>query len=208
MSLIEILKWIIDNYGTVTAGLAIALSLFLFIKKWHKHAINSINLSIKFYDIFGNSPAQEIEGLCESIREEQSLLEIRQQISERYLKIGVYITDLEGKCTWTNDYLNQIFGRDSKDMLGFGWLIGIHKDDRNRIHGEWMYSVNNKIEFSSDYVICNGKNDLAIEVTSSAVAVVNDKKERQCYIGYVTINKITENCCSCEDKNVSKYEKS
>ena len=97
----------------------------------------------------------------------------------------MYICDKEGACTWTNEYLNNIFGLDSQEMLGFGWLTSIHRDDRKRVNEEWMYSINNNIPYDSYYLVINSRDNLLINVKTKALAVVDTNDEVQCYIGYL-----------------------
>lgn len=203
----DLIQWILNNYGTISAVGASILSTIIILKRWGNHAIRSIMLGNKFYSIFGVDPAKTIKEVHDSIRSAHDVLEIRQQISERYLKIGIYICDLSGKCTWTNDYINEIFGLDSRDMREFGWTSAIHPDDRKRVHEEWLYSINNGISYNCEYTICNEREDIAIEVRTDAVAVINDQGIKQCYVGFLTIYNITDKCCECRDPSKISYEK-
>jgi PAS domain-containing protein len=182
----DIVSWLVSNYGIVTAGITTAISLILFLKKWIKNAIRSFHLSNKLHSIFGDSPAEKIRDTQDLYDAAKSLLEARVSISEQWLKIGVYICDKDGACTWTNEHLNNIFGLDSKDMLGFGWLAAIDQDDRKRVNEEWLYSINNKIPYSSAYFIRNTRDNLLISIKTKALAVVDNEDEVHCYIGYLT----------------------
>lgn len=179
------ISWLIENYGVMTAVGATALSSFLFLKKWVKNAIRSLSLSNKFHTLFGDDPAEKIKNSQELHRYAKDLLSIRVSISEQWLKIGVYICNKEGECTWTNEYLNNMFGLDSQDMLDFGWLSSIYKDDRKRVNEEWLYAIHNKIPYDSTYLVVNHRDNLLISVKAKALAVVDNNDEVQCYIGYL-----------------------
>lgn len=200
----ELIRWIVENYGTISAVLAGLFSSYILIKKWGNHAINSIMLSNKFHNVFGTTPVETIHELHRKIREDFNILELRQQISERYTKIGIYITDLAGQCIWTNDYLNEIFGKDSRDMLGSGWLSGIHRKDRRHVHEEWVYSVKNGLNFSYEYTICNDKDRISIRARSIAVPVVDEHelKSLHSYVGYLVITEINNSPCDCEEEEI------
>ena len=181
----SVISWLFENYGVITAVGAAVLSSFLFLKKWGKNAIRSLSLSNKFHTLFGDDPAEKIKSTQELHRYAKDLLNIRVSISEQWLKIGVYICNKEGECTWTNEYLNNILGLDSQEMLGFGWLSSIYKDDRKRVNEEWLYAIRNKIPYDSTYFVVNNRDNLLIGVKAKALAVVDNDDEVQCYIGYL-----------------------
>ena len=110
----SVISWLFENYGVITAVGTAVLTFFLFLKKWGKNAIRSLSLSNKFHTLFGDDPAEKIKSTQELHRYAKDLLNIRVSISEQWLKIGVYICNKEGECTWTNEYLNNILGLDSQ----------------------------------------------------------------------------------------------
>lgn len=179
------IKFLMDNYGIVSAAGTAVLTSFLLLKKWAKNAIRTFTLSDRFHDLYGDDPAEKIKNTQELHRYAKDLLSVRVSISEQWLKIGVYICNKEGECTWTNEYLNNMFGLDSQDMLGFGWLTSIHRDDRKRVNEEWLYSINNNIPYDSSYLLINARDNLLISVKTKALAVVDNNEEVQCYIGYL-----------------------
>lgn len=183
-----LVSWLFDNYGLITAGLSTAVGTFLFLKKWIKNAIRSFNLSDKFHTIFGDNPADKIKEDQELHRFAKDLLEIRLSISEQWLKIGVYICDKNGACTWTNDHINNTFGLDSQDMLGCGWLSSIDNSDRKRVNDEWVYAIANKIPYDAEYKVVNLRDNLIISVKTKALAVVDQDDNVKCYIGYLREN--------------------
>lgn len=194
------LKFLIDNYGTIVGGCTILFGIITMIVRHYKNAIRSIMLGNHFYSIFGETPAQTIKEVHDAIKSAHNVLEVRQQISERYLKIGIYICDLSGRCIWTNDYLDTIFNRDSRDMDGFGWLQSVHPEDRQRVHATWMYSVSNGIDYNCKYTVCNYEDSISIELNSSAILVYNNSNIKHCYVGFVEILSIKEErCCEKEE---------
>ena len=197
----EIAAWILTNYGTITAILSLLLTIILAIKKWGMHAICSIMLGNRFISTFGGDPAEAINQLFYSIRASHEILEIRQQISERYLEIGVYISDLDGKWTWTNDCLGDIFGKDSREMLGLKWLNAVHSRDRQRVHESWSYCLTNDMDHQSTFTVCNCRSNISIEVRATTITVLGEGDQRQCYVGYLTVGKATKGCEDCDQED-------
>jgi len=183
----ELLNWVVSNYGTISLVVVFIFGLIVKIRSYIKHAINAIIIGHHFGRVFGQTPAETIKEIHETIQTAHDILQIRQQISERYLKIGVYMCDLEGRCVWTNDYINEMFGLDSTDMRGFGWLTGIHTSDRKRVFDEWIHAVKNNMGYSYEYTICNVRDEVSLLVKTTAVCVIDDNNEKKCYIGYLQI---------------------
>jgi len=192
----DLVDLISSNYGFISIVLATLFGAAVKFRRHMKNAIRSTMLSNRFHDIFGPTPADAVKILHDTIQTSVGLLEVRQQIAEKYLKIGIYICDLDGKCTWTNDYLNSMFGLDSNEMRGYGWLQAVHPADRQRTNNEWQYAIKNNIAYNCEYTICNKKDCIAIKVLAEAVAVLNDQDEIQCYVGYLGIVGETPLKCS------------
>ena len=52
--------------------------------------------------------------------------------------MGVFHTDAEGQCTYTNERWQQIYGLSFDDSLGDGWSRHLHPDDRDAVFAEWQ----------------------------------------------------------------------
>jgi hypothetical protein len=188
----NILNFLLENYGTLSILLGMFVALFAKARKVIKviqDAIRTFVLGNRFYDIYGPNPAETINEIYDSIQKAHDVLQIRQQISERYFKIGIYICELDGRCSFSNECLNNIFGLDSKEMSGFGWLSAVCVTDRQRVHEAWMYAIKNQIAYNERYTICNARDCIDFVVTTHAVAVIDDKAKIQCYVGYLVIEK-------------------
>lgn len=188
----DIIKSIIENYGTISV---IVIGVFAFITKcrrYIKNAIRSLVLGDRFHVVFGENPAEAIKAIHDAIQTSYEVCELRQQITERHIKIGIFICDTKGRCTWSNSYINELFCLDSKDMMGFGWLQAIEQSDRKRVNDHWIYSVENDIAYDCDYTIVNKRDNKLIDVTATAMAVKNDENIVQCYVSYIKVNRIRE----------------
>jgi PAS domain-containing protein len=189
------LKWLLENYGTISVVVVMFFGLMTKGWRFFRDAIRTFVLGNHFYTVFGESPAESIKTIHEAIQNAHDTLEIRQQISERYLKIGVFICDLDGKCIWSNSCLNEMFGLDSQSMRGFGWLSPVHISDRKRVHENWMYAVKENIAYTESYTICNERDCLIYSVRAEAVAAVDDEGKTQCYVGYLAVLSKEEGRC-------------
>ena len=185
----DTIKSIIENYGTITA---VVVGLFTFIarcRRYIKNAIRSFVLGDRFHVVFGDSPAEAIKAIHDAIQTSYEVCELRQQITERNIQIGIFICDTKGRCTWSNSYLNELFCLDSKDMMGFGWIQAIHSSDRKRVNDHWLYSIQNDLAYDCDYTLINKRDHLLHDVTATAIAVKDDSGFVQCYVGYIKANR-------------------
>ncbi len=65
--------------------------------------------------------------------------------------VGVFQTDLDGKCLYTNTCWQEIAGLTLEESLGDGWMKTIHPDDRQMVVEEWHRSVQEKREFFQEF---------------------------------------------------------
>jgi PAS domain S-box-containing protein len=65
--------------------------------------------------------------------------------------IGVFQTDPDGKCLYTNTCWQEIAGLTLEESLGEGWINAIHPDDRQQVHAEWDRSVQEEREFLHEF---------------------------------------------------------
>ena len=52
--------------------------------------------------------------------------------------VGVFLTDIEGRCTYTNPRCQEIYGFTFEEGLGEGWSRFIHPEDRTRRAGKMV----------------------------------------------------------------------
>lgn len=183
----EYLKWGLENYVELFSFISAAIASLIFCRKWISNAIRSIRIGNDFHRLFGDKPVQKVKEEHDRIKEETSKLSIRLDIHERYLSIGLFICEPEeGKCVWTNEYLNNLFGLDSTQMSGFGWMASVHPDDREKAYKNWLYSVENNLPYECSYRCINNRTKQETKVTAHSIAAMDDNKEVVCYVGYIT----------------------
>lgn len=55
--------------------------------------------------------------------------------------VGIFLTDAQGQCTYTNPRYQAILGCSLEDTLGEGWTQFIHPDDREQVVHQWAEAV-------------------------------------------------------------------
>jgi diguanylate cyclase (GGDEF)-like protein/PAS domain S-box-containing protein len=82
---------------------------------------------------------------------------------------GLYATDGEGACTFTNPRWQEIFGLSLEESLGSGWADTIHPEDRSAVFAEWTQAAEEAREFEMGFRLLRRDGSL-INVHSQAKA--------------------------------------
>jgi len=178
----KLFEYVISNYGTISLIVVTTIGLLAKFRKKIRNAIRSINLSNSFYGK-SDSPAEEIFRLFEDIRR----LEIRAQLVERELEIGIFIAGVDGQWEFSNERLGKLLG-DSRDLVGLGWLSSVVLGQRDRVLRNWKKSIANQTPYEDSYTIENDRDGTTFQVTAKAVAASRNGVV-ECYVGYLTIEE-------------------
>ncbi|MCA1993321.1 MAG: response regulator [Coleofasciculus sp. S288] len=65
--------------------------------------------------------------------------------------VGIFLTDVEGRCTYTNPRCQGICGLTFEESLGDGWLRYVHQDDRDRVLKDWLAWTLTNCEYSNEF---------------------------------------------------------
>jgi len=98
-------------------------------------------------------------------------VELRQE-AERIssgMPIGLYATDGEGACTFTNPRWQEIFGLSLEESRGSGWADTIHPEDRSAVFAEWTQAAEEAREFEMGFRLLR-RDGSVINVQSQAKA--------------------------------------
>jgi two-component system, sensor histidine kinase and response regulator len=119
----------------------------------------------------------------EALRESEERFRL---ISET-IQVGVFETDENGSCLYTNTRWQELFGLTLVESLTADWLAYVHADDRQRVSDQWRKALTDFETVDEDFRIkaANG-NESWVHLHSSPV--FNDEGAR--YTG--TIEDITE----------------
>ena len=65
--------------------------------------------------------------------------------------LGVFATDAEGACTYTNARWQAIYGMTLAESLGHGWARTLHPDDRDAVFTEWTRTATLGQDFDMEF---------------------------------------------------------
>ena len=65
--------------------------------------------------------------------------------------IGIYLTDPQGKCTFTNDRWCDMAGLSATQALGDGWIAAIAEEDRSVVYTNWQRMVDARGLWGHEY---------------------------------------------------------
>ena len=104
--------------------------------------------------------------------------------------LGIFVTDAEGECTYTNAAYQKISGLTFDQASGTRWSLAIHPDDRQRVLAEWRDSVRGVAPFQTETrflrndgsVVWTRLNAVAISdgsLSNGRIQIVEDITERK-----------------------------
>ena len=114
--------------------------------------------------------------------------EERFRLLSAFAPVGIYQTDVEGHCTYTNDRWQKTAGLTLEESLGDGWIQAIYPDDRERVFSAWTRLVNREKEFALEFRFVDSEG--AVRWVAGRAIAMQDKGQT---VGYVGVNEdITE----------------
>jgi diguanylate cyclase (GGDEF)-like protein/PAS domain S-box-containing protein len=100
------------------------------------------------------------------------------------MPIGLYATDAEGGCIFTNERWQSIFGLNLEESQGSGWADALHPDDREAVFREWQQAANEAREFRMGFRLRH-RNGSVIHVHSQAKAQQGESGTITGFLGFV-----------------------
>ena len=55
--------------------------------------------------------------------------------------MGIYQSDAQGRCTYANAALCELFGMSEKELMGVGWLDRVHPEDRAQVEAARQHAA-------------------------------------------------------------------
>ena len=65
--------------------------------------------------------------------------------------VGIFLTDIQGRCTYTNPRCQAICGFTFEESLGEGWSNSVYSEDRPRVFTEWSETTREGREYSDEF---------------------------------------------------------
>lgn len=128
-----------------------------------------------------NDITEEIKVKRESVEKIKELEEILS-----FSPIGIFKTDPEGQCIYTNETWQEIAGMDAKQSLGGNWVKAIHPEDNEMVFTAWDKAVKENRPFELEYRFKNQKTGVDSIVFGQAKAIFNEKNEIKSYLGVIS----------------------
>jgi PAS domain S-box-containing protein len=120
----------------------------------------------------------------EASRESEKWFEILSEASP----VGIFRTDVDGHCQYTNSRWQEIAGISLEESLGAGWANAIHPDDRDTVFAQWSQSIRRGLETESEYRFLRPTGEVAL-VHSRTRALTDAKGKSTGFVG--TVEDIT-----------------
>ncbi len=118
-------------------------------------------------------------------KEELRVSEERFRTLAETSQVGIYQTDIEGKCLYVNKQWSKFSGLNFDDALGTDWVNALHPEDKDFIFSKWNQFVKYGKKFAHEYrfVTSEGK---VTWILGEATTISNDNNEIVGYMGTVT----------------------
>ena len=81
--------------------------------------------------------------------------------------LGIYLADVEGRCTYMNPRCEAISGLILDQSLAEVWQREVHPEDRDRVVADWLAWIKESQEYSSEFRLAGSENVRWIHVQSS-----------------------------------------
>jgi PAS domain S-box-containing protein len=98
--------------------------------------------------------------------------------------VGIFQTNAEGQCIYTNVRWQQITGLTVEESLGEGWNRAIHPEDRKRIYELWRNTVRQEQEFFAEFRVLTQQGEVRW-VQARSKALLADDSTLLGYVGAV-----------------------
>lgn len=98
---------------------------------------------------------------------------------------GVYQCEASGEWKWVNHRMTELFGVDSSEMLGRGWLMAVDSDQRGAVWASWQEALTKDIPYEDRFEITNRRTGERLHIQTLAVVCRNGHGTPVGYLGMV-----------------------
>jgi PAS domain S-box-containing protein len=152
-------------------------------------------LSTKFPVLDAAGAVYAVGGICTDITGRKQTEGALQASEQRFRTlshcspVGIFLADVDGRCTYTNPRCQEIYGFNGEEALGEGWSHFIHLEDRPWVMEQWSRSAPLGAEFSVEYRTM-GPGGTIRWVRDRAAPLLSDAGELIGHVG--TVEDVTE----------------
>lgn len=120
-------------------------------------AAQAIEAGVQTYVLKEQLNAQTLRIAIDSTITNSRLQQQLQQSEQRYAAlakispVGIFRTDTNGDCLYTNDRWCELAGLTPVEAKGKGWLDALHPEDCDRVCAEWYHAAELNLPFRSEY---------------------------------------------------------
>lgn len=83
--------------------------------------------------------------------------------------LGIFVSDAQGNCVYTNQSYQKISGLNLEQSLGTNWSKAIHPEDRQRVLADWQIATRGQVSFHTEFRFLQANNRVAWTRVNSAV---------------------------------------
>ena len=114
--------------------------------------------------------------------------EVRFRAMSDAFPLGVFVSDSQGGCVYTNAAYQKISGLMFEQALGMNWCRAIHPEDRQRVLTEWRQATTDQAPFQTEFRF--QRENGSVVWTRINSAAMRDGENLQGYVQ--TVEDITE----------------
>jgi PAS domain S-box-containing protein len=74
--------------------------------------------------------------------------------------VGIFETDIDGMCTYTNPRWQALTGLDAQASVGRGWIDAVHPDDRHAVLDAWIWATRLGREYTGRFRVVNRQGEV------------------------------------------------
>ena len=107
--------------------------------------------------------------------------------------LGIFVSDAEGGCIYTNAAYQKIAGLSLEQTLGTNWSVAIHPADRQRVLAEWRDAARNQEFFQTQFrFLQEDGSSVGTRVNSAAIGDGMEAQGRVKTVEDITARKLAE----------------
>jgi len=88
---------------------------------------------------------------CKAARHTLHNSEARFRAMSDVSPLGIFVSDAEGGCVYTNAAYQRIAGLSFEQTLGTRWSVAIHPEDRQRVLADWRVAAQSDVPFRTEF---------------------------------------------------------